>query len=334
MTRSVLIRLLETFFRRWWLYLLPVVVIVGFGFVTVSSSNPTYRSAGVITVNSDTLLSNLADVSIDDPFTFETPASVTSRRINDLLGSTGFAVSVAEQAGLSQSMATGIVLLADVRSQVRAAPVGDSLVSITATTEDPEMSFRLANSAIEAFIALIVENDLSQSLSAAEFYDDLSAGYRESLVEAGQTLDDYVRANPEPVVGDRPVEEQNAIARLEAAESLAQEQFATAVAKAEDARLVAEQTQLDIDQRIGIVDAPEMPLAAEPRLRRMLLSIMLFVAIGTIVLAAMVAIATALDRSVRDRDDIESRFEPPVLGLIPIERLRATRHRGRRRLRI
>ncbi|MEP4651658.1 MAG: hypothetical protein ABJ314_15840 [Ilumatobacter sp.] len=331
MSRIALIRLLETFFRRPWLYLIPLVLAIGLAAFTVTGSEDEFKSGGVVSVNSDTLLSNLSDVTIEAPFTFETPASVTSRRINDLLGSTGFVLTVAEAAGLVGALESGVMTLDDVRTTVSAAPVGDALVSITATTSDPEASFRLANATIDSFIALVVDDAVEQSRSPAEFYDDLAADYQTALAAASEDLDNFVQENEAPVIGERPIDQLNAIARLTAAETFAQDQFASALAKAEEARLVAEQTRLDIDQRVNIVDEPGLPFAPEPNLRRMVLTVLLLVVVGVIGVLALVALAAAFDRSVRDREGVEARLAIPILGSVPIDRSTTRRRRPDRR---
>lgn len=329
MSRNALIRLLETFFGRPWLYLIPLALAIGLAVVTVNNSQDEFKSGGVVSVNSDTLLSNLSDVSIDAPFTFETPAGVTSRRINDLLGSTGFAFTVAKEAGLVDALDSGIITLDEVRTQVTAAPVGDSLVSITATTADPEASFRLANATIDSFINLVVDDAVEQSRTAAEFYEDLAGGYQTALDAASNNFDQFVRENDSPLIGERPIDELNEIERLTAAEGFAQDQYANALAKAEDARLVAEQTRLDIDQRVNLVDAPEQPFAAEPDLRKMVLTVLLLVTVGLIGVVALVALAAAFDRSVRDRAGLEARLALPILGSVPIDRQASRRRRPR-----
>ena len=58
-SRQFLFRLLETFFRRWVLYLVPIVVFLGLGFMSVSNTKDVYVSTGVIYVDDETLLAAL-----------------------------------------------------------------------------------------------------------------------------------------------------------------------------------------------------------------------------------------------------------------------------------
>ena len=44
MSRSLMLRLLESFFRRWYLYLVPVVLLGILGFLSVSGTKSKFQS--------------------------------------------------------------------------------------------------------------------------------------------------------------------------------------------------------------------------------------------------------------------------------------------------
>ena len=78
MSRSFALRLLETFFRRWWLCLIPVVLLTGFGVASATSAKSQYFSQGVIYVESQTLLSKLTgtDSGASSAFLTDTRSSI------------------------------------------------------------------------------------------------------------------------------------------------------------------------------------------------------------------------------------------------------------------
>ena len=76
--RHVIARLLETFFRRWWLYIIPVVALLGVGVFTAGREADTYRSSAVLTASDQTLLDELQNVSRSDVLAFESPADANS----------------------------------------------------------------------------------------------------------------------------------------------------------------------------------------------------------------------------------------------------------------
>src|SRR4051812_36332753 len=99
----------ETFFRRWWLFLIPVVLLGAIGVYSVLGAGTRYRSSGVVLVNTDTLLSKLALNSSGSNFRGDTAATYTSRQVNTLLQTDGFLDTVISNAGLDDSLESGAV---------------------------------------------------------------------------------------------------------------------------------------------------------------------------------------------------------------------------------
>ena len=73
-----MLRLLESFFRRPVLYLLPVVVLVATGAVSTLTASKTYTSGGLIYAQTSTLVSDLSGVTNSDASAWKTPAQVTA----------------------------------------------------------------------------------------------------------------------------------------------------------------------------------------------------------------------------------------------------------------
>ena len=74
--RHVIARLLETFFSRWWLYLLPVVAMTGLGVYTAGSKADTYRSSAVLEADLEPLLGDFQDIARVDTLAWESAARV------------------------------------------------------------------------------------------------------------------------------------------------------------------------------------------------------------------------------------------------------------------
>src|SRR6188472_1532606 len=79
-TRRVVLNVLEAFFRRPWLHLLPLILMLALGAATAFSKSPVYRAAGTITAESSTLIGDLTQQN-NQGFNFDTPATVTARNI-------------------------------------------------------------------------------------------------------------------------------------------------------------------------------------------------------------------------------------------------------------
>src|SRR4051812_28407061 len=82
-SRSLLLRLLENFFRRWYLYLIPIVLLAALGVMQVSGKKKAFQSVGTFNVESSTVLSSLSGQT-DQNFGWDTPAGATSKRIGSM----------------------------------------------------------------------------------------------------------------------------------------------------------------------------------------------------------------------------------------------------------
>lgn len=328
MNKRVVRRLLETFFRRWWLFLLPFVLFTAVGVAKAMTTSTGYQSVGVVDVSSETLLSQLTSVR-GDVFGYETPATSTARTINSLLGTDQFVEAVAEDAGLTGALSRGEVSLFGLRSSIGAAPQGDSLLRVAATTANPELSARLVQSTIESFIQYVVDGEVSESRAAEAFFEDQIELYSAEVDRAQAALREYVVANPGGPLDDRPLDEQIEINRLTSAVDVAAARLATAQQKSEEARLATEQSTDDVRQRLRIVDSPEVPSAPQPFLRDAVTTVAVFMIVGILLTCAGVVLATVADRSVRTADDVEQLLELPLLASVP--EVRRTRSRRSRR---
>lgn len=311
-------RLLETFFRRWYLYVIPLVLLTALGVVTVMGRGERYLTSGVILVNRDSLLNQLTSAQGQTQFGFDTPATYTSRQFNTLLGTEAFIQSVIKGAGLTTAIQTGVLTENGVRHSLSAAAQGDQLVVIAAASDNPDLSLRLAKSAIDSYLQFEVDNDVAQSQSTEKFFEQLLVPYQQRLDAAREDLSNYVAGHPAPVQNvSRPVDEQVEIQSLTDAVNRANDQLSTARSSLSSAQVASAQSSTDVAQRLRVVDSPEQPLAPQPHRRKDALTLMLFMVLGALVSAAALVVVTLLDRSVRNSEELESDLHLPVLGTVP-----------------
>jgi hypothetical protein len=151
MARQSVLRLLETAFRRWWLCLVPVGLMAALAFVSIRGNEPRFESTALVRADEETLLTRLSD-SGELGNTFDTPADIAARQINEFMHTDSFVQDVLDGAGIDLGAVPGILTLDDVRSAVLALPAGDNLLNVRATTVHPEASLKLAEATIDAFI--------------------------------------------------------------------------------------------------------------------------------------------------------------------------------------
>jgi uncharacterized protein involved in exopolysaccharide biosynthesis len=316
MNKRVVRRLLETFFRRWYLYLVPLVLFTLVGAWRASDHASGYRSVGVIDVARGTLLSELTSIRGEN-YGYDTPANYTARTINSLIGTDRFVESIAERSGLAEGIERGAFPLVAIRRSIAAAPNGDSLLKVMATTFSPDLSARLVSATISSFIDYVVEGDVSESKAAATFFEDQLAIHQGALAESEAALATYAATHPGGPLEDRPLQEQLELQRLQSGVEEARAKVTGAQQKADEARLATEQAEQDVRQRLRIVDEPDVAVTREPWLRDAVMTLALFVLVGAIVSIAAVVLATVADRSLMSADDAAHVLKLPVLAVVP-----------------
>jgi uncharacterized protein involved in exopolysaccharide biosynthesis len=319
-SRNLLSRLLETFFRRWWLYLVPLVLLGIVGAMSVAKTKSAYKSFGTFNVETSTVLSNLSG-NTDQGLTVQSPATETSNRLNSLLQTDQYIKDIVADAKLTEAVKSGALTLSDVRKSITTSPNGSNLVTVVAASRDPVVAQKLAAATIDAYVQSQIDTDASQSTAAVQFFDQLLKSDQVSLDQANQALTSYLAAHPSPVVGTRPDDEASEIARLNAAVTAAQNEYNNTLGKSQDAQLSTAQTKADVGQRLRVVDAPQVPLAPQAKLKKSILTFATFLILGLLLSGGAVVLATVLDHSLRSADDVEQRLGMRTLAVVPDVRL-------------
>jgi uncharacterized protein involved in exopolysaccharide biosynthesis len=312
-----MLRLLETFFRRWYLYLVPVVILAVVGVMSVSGTKSKFQSVGTINVADSTVLSNLnGNNTQSNPFG-DSPATTTAKQINSTLQTDQFVKDIATRAGLDNALNTGKITPKWIRSSLGASANGQNLVSIVATNEDPQIAQHLAQATIDAYVQSVIDAASSQSKAAVTFFDNLVTTYQGDITNAQKALDAFVSAHPAPALGQRPEDEQAQINALNSTLTQAQTNYNTALGKRQDAQLSTEQTKADVGQRLKLVDAPLTPLAPQGKTKKMIASFGTFLALGILLSVGAVVLATVLNHTLLTAADVKERLGVRVLAVVP-----------------
>jgi hypothetical protein len=317
MTKRVVRRLLETFFRRWWLYLLPLVLFTGFGVVQASGGSSGFRSVGVLSVAPDTVLSQITQIR-GEGFGYETPASATSRTINSLLGTESFMNSMIAKAGVADELEQGLITPFDLRRSIYATPGGDQLVQVVATTEFPELSAALAMATIDSYREYVVDGKVLQSRAAEEVFAEQVQGYQRQVNAADDALAEYAREHggDEPLQ-ERPLDQQIELEQLQSNRASAEARLANAEQQLSQAESVTAQAEADVYQRLRLHDEPRVPAFPESRTRQDVMTVAMFMAVGLLLTAGLVAFGVLADRTFRAADDVEHLLDVKVIAVVP-----------------
>ena len=318
MSQHVLLRLLDTFFRRWWLYLVPVVLLAGVGVASVAGAADSFRSVGTLNVEGDTVLGELTDLRGDSGFGYDTPAAATSKRLNALLQTDTFMDNVVTEAGLTEAVENGQLTVDMLRGSVTSYADGQNLIKVDARHPLPEVAQRVSSATITSFVAWVTDTEISESQAAEDFFADLLPKYRTDLDAARSALSTFLVQNPAPGVNvPRPDEQVNEIQRLNDDVDQASSRYNETLAKGESARLTTEQTKSDIAQRLRVIDEPQLPQFPQPKLKTQVMGLAAFLVLGFLFSAGAVVVGTVLDHGLRFPADVKSRLGMRALAVVP-----------------
>jgi uncharacterized protein involved in exopolysaccharide biosynthesis len=317
MTKRVVRRLLETFFRRWWIYLLPAVLFVGVGVAQASGGSNGFRSVGVLSVAPETVLSQITQIR-GEGFGYETPASATSRTINSLLGTESFMTAVVEKAGVEEELAQGLITPLELRQAIFASPGGDQLVQVVGTTELPDLSAALVMATIDSYREYVVEGKVLQSRAAEEVFTEEIREYEAQVEAADQALATYARNHGgDAPLQDRPLYEQIELEQLQSNRASAEARLGAAEQKLSEAKSVTAQAEADVYQRLRLHDEPRVPLSPESQTKKQVMTVMMFTFVGLLLTAGLVALGVVTDRTLRAADDVTHLLGVRVIAVVP-----------------
>ncbi len=322
MIRLIIYRLLESYFRHRWLYLLPIVLMTALSaYFVFYRVEPKYIAQGVLYVQDESLLASLTAINSNSTSWWTTPSQAVSKQVTDLMQTNAFVRAVVAQTKLESDMGQGNnavnEILAETRKNVWASTIGDNQMSINAANEDPELAYQLVSATIESYLQWQINARRAESESAQVFFSEVIGTYEEELSQAREDMKDFLRTNPAPIRGDRPGEEQLEIDRLQANINLAAARYASALDKEENSRLAMAQIESDMRQTYFVIDAPKLPTDSVTSLKETAVNVIIFIAVGFMLSGGAIVGAAILDRSFRLPIDVQNRLDLPVMAEIP-----------------
>lgn len=314
MSKYVVLRLLDSFFRHKLLHILPIVAFTALGAWYVVTQEVEYQAKGVLLVEDETLLTSLTEVG-GDGGGFQAPSERVSTEVNSLLQTDAFVTSVATTAGMGPDVSPERI--ERIQASIGSYAVGENLVHIWSNDIDPERARAKAAATIESLIQFQIDTAVGDSDAAEGVLDPLMEQYRDDVTAAREALADYLQDNPVTDEQVRPSNEQFRIDQLTAALTKADARYTDALEKEESVRLAKTQAESAIEDRFQIVDEPRVPTSPLGRLRTRALALAVFMLVGGILGAASIVLGAVLDQSVRYPLDVTTRLGVKVLGVIP-----------------
>lgn len=317
-------RAAEVFFRRWPLYLLPIVLLCGVGFLQAEKTAANYQSIGTLNATSNPFVGgpSSATPTIN---AYETPASAMSRRINELLSTDSFLTDVATTAGLKGALDAKLLTLPDIRKSVFATPGGDTVLRVVTTWGDANTAFQLADSTIKGYLKYVEDTVSTDSKDAVDYYTGLAETATADVDAAQKNVDKYIvslgtqtEINPG---------QQLQLDGLNAKLLRAQTQLDAAQTAIQAANLDVVKAKSQAGQVLRVIDQPEVPLEPASTSKQKMVTLAMFAILGVMVAAASVILTTLLDAAVRSAADVVP-TGLVVVATVPVVRLHARRSKG------
>jgi uncharacterized protein involved in exopolysaccharide biosynthesis len=323
LTRRVVLNVLEAFFRRPWLHLLPLLLMLILGGVTAFGKDPVYKSSGTITATAagSTLVGSLAQGN-NQGFNFETPATVVARNINEQLRTTNFLNTIAGKLQDNPTEAEQALLREVIAKDVVATADGDSLVRVSASTGGRELAFRLAQSTITAYRDAVVATQVQQAQEDVTFFEGQEKTDAAALQAAQQDVLNFVAT--QGITDQTKIDlatqlalkqKQDDVARLQAV-------YNASLQRLSDAKVQVNAANTAVDQQLRVTDPAEAPLVPEPRLKKAAMTLIVFGVLGLLLSLASVVVSATLDRTIRVPGDVKAKFDLDVLAVVPDARAR------------
>ncbi len=314
MTRLATARFIEAVFGNVVLVLTPLVLVLTYGVFATFTAQSEYTSAGTVFTEHSSFVADLTGITGTD--TYLSPAQAASEELYGLLQTDVFIEGVLVDAGIELAPALlRFEQLGSARAALSTNASSENLLLIRATTDEPVVSQRLAQAAIDRFIEFKIAADVKESIAAAVFFEELAAVYQEEVSEARATLNAFMGSVSASTVDDLAPAESLEIERLTQAEDLASTRYANALDNLEASRLAELQARTDVQQSLSIVDPPQQPEFANGGITTSIISLGIYGIAGLVLSAIGPLLAAVFNRSVLFEEEL-SQFVP-VLAVVP-----------------
>jgi uncharacterized protein involved in exopolysaccharide biosynthesis len=298
-------RLVDGFFRRWVLYLLPVALFVAIGVYTSRGITADYASYARLSAAANPYLTQ-PTVRGTEISPYESPADGTARLIDEQLRTDAFIDDVASRAGLTEAIDNGAITRVVVRNQIVASGAGQNTLLVSARWSDPDTAYRLVDGTITGYRDYLAGIAAADSLEAVKFWTEQTKAATKEVQAAEDALDAYLaQLPPEPAGNEsRPTEQILEIQRLNASIDRALEAERDAQKSVDEAQLTANQAATGSTRELTVIDAPEIAAAPEPVRRDKITVIAMFTLLGVLIGFAALVLSTVADRAVRTRSQL------------------------------
>lgn len=315
----------DTFFRYWFIVLIPIIVLPLAEYAMVKTTPRTYMATANILVRP-----SIAATAAAASGSWSTPAQSEMANLTQWLQSASFDLSVADGSPLYTRRLARVSnprdrVFNDLIANVQIAAKGTSLLNISYTSKDAQLALEVVRSLLQA------ERDKMQALtqqSAAEgikYYTFQLHAAQDKEIQSARQLADYMARHG--VAADQLTTasaDDLTLAALYQQNQSDRTQVTSAQQRVTGYQMQGSAAGSVDDGTYTVVDPPALIVVSAGKKQQLNLIIALLV--GLLLGGAFMVIKTALDPSLRFADEVPTLLDLPVLGVVPYNRaLAATR---------
>jgi len=321
-------RLVDGFFRRWFLYVIPVVLFAGIGVDTAGTITGEFESNAILSATTNPYLEQ-PDIRGTELGFFETPAAGTARLINEQIQTDAFIDEVATELGLAEAIDAGLITRANIRSRLGASAAGQNNLRLNATWSDPATSLALVESATNAYGEYLTELAVADSQEAVSFWTDRREVASDEADLAQESLNSYVALLPTLAAGgERATEQTLELQRLSSEFDRALDAVREVQSAIDAAQFTANQAASSSARQLVMIDAPVMANNPAPVRRDQATVVAMFTLLGLAIAFGALLLTTLIDRSIRTLSQLALVSGIDVVVAIP--RVKQLRRRRRK----
>lgn len=308
-------RFLSKFFKRWYLYLVLLLLFPVVATVYAKNTLSVYESTALLYVIQSTNNSG-----------YLSPAQNGADAMSQALQSETFCVTVAKGTGLAtvynlNTQAGEDAATARIQSEITITPtaVGQNYVSVTVDDKNPQMARDIAASFISAFTANTAQLQTQFDEQQVALYQGQIQSEQSQLAQDQAKVAQYLQSHPQCINNTTCQDTDTTLAGLEQAVTQDQAAINDLKSKVSALNLEIDGLKSNAIQPYYLQDTPKVPLRTTLHLKKLIIYPIGGLAAALALIALIVGIQTLADRRVYTTKELKMLAEDMDLAIPAIE---------------
>lgn len=323
-------RFLAKFFRRWYLYMLPMLVLPVLATMYGTQSLTVYESSALIYINTPSAVTGLTSTFSQ----YLSPAQNGANAMNEAMLSETFVVSVAKATDLakyydlnSQYGQDAVTALIRAEVTIAATTVGQNTLTVTVDNKSPHLAQQMANALITEFKLYFNQGRRDVDQKQITFLQGQLNDAKAKVNQDQTRVTEYLQAHPSTLPGQTT---DPALATLEQQLTTDNTQVSTLQGQLSNLQFDLAAANDGVSNVFSVSDAPRLPLASTLHLKKLIIYPLGGLGAALALVILIVGVQTLTDRRVYSKDDLRTITENMELDIPTIEAVPMLRGLGRR----